>query len=163
MGLMDKILGFMNVNRDDDYEDDDYTDEDGYVEPATPVASDFDPEPEDVPKVRNFEKERKTVNFPTSKKRTTTAMANNEVSVKVFKPQGFDEAREIAETLLENKIIVLNFEGVDISVAQRVLDIVTGACIAINGKLQKMSSSIFIATPENVEISGEYLASQLDI
>lgn len=163
MGAMDKLLGLMNINRQDDEYDDYAEDDDGYVDNKQHIASDFEPEPEEN-KVRTFERERKPIAPPQPfKKRTNTTMANNDISVKVFKPQGFDEAREIAETLLENKIIVLNFEGVDISVAQRVLDIVTGACIAINGKLQKMSSSIFIATPENVDITGEYLASQLDI
>jgi len=164
MGAMDKFLGLMNINRqDDEYEDDYAEDDDGYVEGKQHVASDFEPEPEES-KVRTFERERKPIAPPQPfKKRTNTTMVNNDVSVKVYKPKGFEEAREIAEDLLDNKIIVLNFEGADISVAQRVLDVITGACIAINGKLQKMSSSLFIATPENVDITGEYLASQLDI
>lgn len=163
MGAMDKILGFMNLNnREDEYEEE-YDDEDGYEE-STKNSIEDEPAEEDDNKIRPFERERKPITGNVfSKRKAATPMANNDVSVCVFKPKGFDEAREIAETLLENKIIMLNFEGVDISVAQRVLDVVTGTCIAINGKLQKMSNSIFIATPENVELSGDYLASQLDL
>ncbi|MBR5356732.1 MAG: cell division protein SepF, partial [Lachnospiraceae bacterium] len=60
------------------------------------------------------------------------------------------------ETLLENKTVLINFEGVDISISQRVLDIVTGACIAVGGNLQKISNFIFIATPASVDVSGEF-------
>ena len=80
----------------------------------------------------------------------------NESSVCVFKPQSFEEAKEIAETLLSNNTVILNFEGVDLQISQRVLDIVTGTCIAIGGNLQKLSNYMFMATPASVDVSGEF-------
>ena len=77
-------------------------------------------------------------------------------SVCVFKPTGFEESREIVDTFLEDKTVVMNFEGVDLAISQRILDIVTGACIAVGGNLQKISNYIFIATPASVDVSGEF-------
>ena len=50
---------------------------------------------------------------------------------------------------------MLNLEGIDVEVAQRIIDFSCGACYSINGNLQKVSSYIFILTPANVEISGD--------
>lgn len=66
-----------------------------------------------------------------------------------------EDTREIADTLLANCTVVLNVEGIDVEVAQRIIDFSSGACYSIDGSLQKVSSYIFILTPSNVEISGD--------
>lgn len=153
MSAMDKLLGFMGIDRpEEDVYEDGPEEDDGYVE--NPPKEKFEmPSIQDTvqpeTKVRQFE--RKT--GQTAKKRTNVM---NDVAIRVFKPVAYDEAREIVMTLMENKIVVLNFENVEISTSQRVLDIVTGACIAIDGNLQKMSDFIFIAAPHNVDISGAF-------
>ena len=77
------------------------------------------------------------------------------MEVCVIKPTSFDDSREITETLLSNRTVVLNFEGLDVDVAQRIIDFASGSCFAIGGNLQKVSSFIFIVTPKNVDISGD--------
>ena len=47
-------------------------------------------------------------------------------------------------------------EGIDVELAQRIIDFASGACYSLNGSLQKISSYIFIATPETVELSGDF-------
>ena len=49
----------------------------------------------------------------------------------------------------------LNLEGIDVELAQRVIDFTSGSCYSIDGSLQKVSSYIFILTPANVDISGD--------
>ena len=39
---------------------------------------------------------------------------------------------------------------------QRIIDFTSGATYSMNGNLQKISSYIFIATPESVELSGDF-------
>lgn len=80
----------------------------------------------------------------------------NGMEVCVFKPTLFDEAREITDTLLSNCTVVINFEGLDVEVAQRIIDFTSGSCYAIGGNLQKVSSYIFIVTPKSVDISGDF-------
>ena len=78
------------------------------------------------------------------------------MEVCVIKPTSFDESREITETLLANRTVVLNVEGLDVDIAQRIIDFASGSCFAINGNLQKISNYIFIITPESVDISGDF-------
>ena len=142
MGVMNRLAAMMNNGNDNDDEYD-YDDEDDYVE-----------EPE--PSKNNVEEPKAKINEKKSHDVPRRRIQMNDSSVCVFKPKAFDEAREMVETLLENKTVLINFEGVDISISQRVLDIVTGACIAVGGNLQKISNFIFIATPASVDVSGEF-------
>ena len=77
------------------------------------------------------------------------------MEVCVIKPSSFDDAREISETLLANHTVILNMEGIDLALAQRIIDFISGSCYAIDGNLQKVSNYIFIVTPSDVDISGD--------
>ena len=74
----------------------------------------------------------------------------------MIKPTSIEDGREITETLLANRTVVLNLEGIDVDVAQRIIDFASGSCFAINGNLQKISQYIFIITPSSVDISGDF-------
>lgn len=144
MGKMDKFLNFMKVGQN---EDDEYEDEYEYEEEAEEVVE----EKEEPQKTSIFEKKPQQPAQPVARKKTIM----NDNSVCIFKPQSIDEAREIADTLINNNTVLLNFEGVDLAVSQRILDTITGVCIAIHGNLQKISNFIFIATPASVDVSGD--------
>ena len=46
-------------------------------------------------------------------------------------------------------------EGLNVDIAQRIIDFTSGATFAIHGNLYKISNYIFIATPESVGLSGD--------
>ena len=46
-------------------------------------------------------------------------------------------------------------EGLNIYIAQRIIDFTSGATYAMHGSLQKVSNYIFLATPNGVDISGD--------
>ena len=77
------------------------------------------------------------------------------MEVCVIKPASMEDTREIADTLLAGCTVVLNLEGIDVDIAQRIIDFCCGACYCMSGCLQKVSSYIFILTPSSVEISGD--------
>ena len=77
------------------------------------------------------------------------------MEVCVIKPKSMEDAREITETLLADCTVLLNMEGLDLDVAQRIIDFSSGSCFAIGGGLQKISSYIFIITPASVDVSGD--------
>lgn len=79
----------------------------------------------------------------------------NRSEVFVIKPQETDEAQSVIDFLRANKTIVINIEGLDVAVAQRIIDYVGGACYAMGGALNVVSSNIFIATPQDIEVSGD--------
>ncbi len=78
------------------------------------------------------------------------------MEVCVIKPVSMEDTREIADTLVDNCTVVLNLEGVDVELAQRIIDFTSGSCYSLNGSLRKVSSYIFIISPYNVDVSGDF-------
>ena len=78
------------------------------------------------------------------------------MEVCVIKPRSMEDTREITDTLLASCTVVLNMEGLDVDIAQRIIDFASGSCYAIDGNLQKVSNFIFIITPSGVEVSGDF-------
>ncbi len=77
------------------------------------------------------------------------------MEVCVVRPTTVDDSREITETLLAGSTVILNLEGMDVEIAQRIIDFISGATFAISGNLQKISNYIFLVTPTDVDISGD--------
>ncbi|MBR3772042.1 MAG: cell division protein SepF [Clostridium sp.] len=86
--------------------------------------------------------------------RATTAKG---LEVCIMKPSTFEDSQEICDILLEGKAVVVNLEGFDPDVAQRIMDFISGAVYAITGKLHQISRYIFIFCPDNIDITGDYL------
>ncbi len=78
------------------------------------------------------------------------------MEVSMIKPTSMDDSKEICDYLLAGKSVVLNMEGLHTEIAQRIIDFTSGATYSMNGNLQKISNYIFIATPESVELSGDF-------
>ena len=55
------------------------------------------------------------------------------MEVCVVKPTSVDDSREITETLLAGRTVILNLEGMDLEIAQRIIDFISGAAFAISG------------------------------
>ena len=143
MSVLDKFLDAIRLN--DDYEEED-ADSDSF----------FDEEDDDIeekPKKRFF---RKLENEDEDEEEELQAKAGAlNMEVCVIKPASMEDTREIADTLLAGCTVVLNLEGIDVDIAQRIIDFCCGACYCMSGSLQKVSSYIFILTPSSVEISGD--------
>ena len=77
------------------------------------------------------------------------------MEVCVIKPASMEDTREIADTLVDNSTVILNLEGIDVELAQRIIDFTSGACYSLGGSLQKVSSYIFVLGPYNVDITGD--------
>lgn len=151
MGVMDKFLNYMKLTEDeDDYYDDDYYDE-PEEKPRKSVAV-----KESVSKEEPEEKPKKATPKVTPLRQSPRKVIGNGMEVCVIKPTTVEDAREITETLLANRTVVLNLEGLDVDIAQRIIDFTSGSTFAISGNLQKISHYIFIVTPASVDISGDF-------
>lgn len=166
MGVLDKFLDIMHLNPDDDddFYNEDYDFDDDYVdEPVKPKASARKAKREDD-YADDFESDKSFNEKPvkTSPKvtpiRPVKKSSSSGMEVCVIKPTSVEDAREITETLLNNRTVVLNVEGLDVEIAQRIIDFTSGSCFAISGNLQKISNYIFIITPASVDISGDFLS-----
>lgn len=165
MGIFDGFLDKMKLSSDDDeYEDEEMIeDEEEVVTSSRRIKKSHS---EDIFE----EKEEPRYTKPVAKKPTQapsrTSASNKVVNMRksystamevcVFKPTNIEDGREISDTLLSGKAVVLNLEGLDVSLAQRIIDFTSGSCYAIHGNLQKISNYIFIITPESVDISGDF-------
>ncbi len=87
--------------------------------------------------------------------RSSKRSQNGNMEVCVIKPTSMENTREIADTLLDNSTVILNLEGIDVELAQRIIDFTSGACYSLGGTLQKISSYIFVLGPYNVDITGD--------
>ena len=159
MGVLDKFLDAIKLSDDYEYEDDDFFDDE------------FDDDYEDEkPKKGLFKKEKPAydddeeefeIKKPARSNSKVTPMRQPArrnapaMEVCVIKPNNMDDSREITETLLSGRTVILNLEGLDLEDAQRIIDFISGAAFAIDGNLQKISNSIFLVTPAHVDISGD--------
>ena len=158
MGVMDKFLKIMKLN---DEEEEDYYDDDYYDEEEEPVVEKKSSKIKNINRNDPYDEEEKPKKSSSSPKVTQMRQpvkkaGTGSMEVCVIKPTSVEEAREITETLLANRTVVLNMEGLDVDVAQRIIDFTSGSCYAINGNLQKISHFIFIITPASVDISGDF-------
>ncbi len=99
---------------------------------------------------------RTTANNTTLVSVNTQRRAINPVNeVFVIKPKEFDDAQTVSDFLKNGKTIIINMEGLEFDSAQRIIDFIGGACYGLGGDLEAISSSIFIAAPSNIEVTGD--------
>jgi len=81
--------------------------------------------------------------------------SNTNTKVVIVSPKNINDAKDICDHLRANRSIVMNVEDVDIQIAQRIVDFLSGAVYSLDGNIQKVSSGIFLATPNSVDILGD--------
>ena len=172
--IFDKFLDSMKLYDDAEDEEEELTEE----APAEEEEYEEEPEPEPAKPRKSFfsrrqpreeereeeeeaeepavvERPRPARNYArTAPMRTAPARAGMEVNM--IRPTSMDDARDICDMLLSGRAVVINLEGVQVDLAQRIIDFSSGACYSIDGNLQKISSYIFIITPSNIELTGEF-------
>lgn len=171
MAFFDRMLDVMKLGEDEDddemYDDDDYDDYDDDDDHSIfhlfgKKDDDEDEEEDEQPRVVKAKPTPSVKEKPAAKTsskitpmRASRKGNSTNMEVCVIKPSSFEDAREISETLLADRTVILNMEGLDLGLAQRIIDFTSGCCYAIDGNLQKVSNYIFIITPAAVDISGD--------
>lgn len=87
---------------------------------------------------------------------TFSINTNVNMQVVVTAPKTLEEAGDVCENLKDKKTIIVNLEGIEKGAAQRITDFFCGACYALDGSIQPVSSRIFIIGPYDVNISGQF-------
>lgn len=147
--LSDKFLKWLRLEPDMDDDYDDYYEEEEVVKKEKPKK-----ENNYIESSKNTPAKPKMA-VKTGSKVIPMRSSKYGMEVCVIKPSSMDDAQEITDVLLSGRAVVLNLEGIHLEVAQRIIDFTIGSCYAMRGNLQKISSSIFIVTPESVDISGD--------
>ena len=151
MSILNKIMDTMRLTENED----DYFDEEDYEEEKPVVKKrSFIKREEEADDYRH-EEESKPRFLPRSSNKVVQ-MRRSSMEVSLIKPTSMEDTREICDYLLAGKAVVLNMEGIHMEVAQRIIDFTCGATYSMDGNLQKISSFIFIATPQAIELSGDF-------
>ena len=137
MGFVDRVLDFVG------YGSNEY--EDGYYEEE---------------RANDYVEEQSTPEYesPVRSRRGKIVSLNQNVPVNlvVVKPEMFDEARDVATHLKDRKTVVMNLENVDLDVARRIVDFISGSVFALDANIRKVSNGIFVIAPNNVGIMGDF-------
>jgi cell division inhibitor SepF len=78
---------------------------------------------------------------------------NGVSEVVVMEPRSFEEMPQAIQALRERKSVVLNLTIMDPDQAQRAVDFVAGGTYAIDGHQERIGESIFLFTPNCVQVS----------
>jgi cell division inhibitor SepF len=78
---------------------------------------------------------------------------NGASEVVVMEPRSFEEMPQAIQALRERKSVVLNLTIMDPDQAQRAVDFVAGGTYAIDGHQERIGESIFLFTPNCVQVS----------
>ena len=130
MSAMNKMLKWIGIAEEDDEEFfDTETDMDEAVEPAMPLGR---------------------------KAKVSSISGGAPSRVVVIQFQNFDDAEDAADHLKNKKPVVANLEKLDNDTTRRVVDFLSGAVYGVAGRIQNVSNRIFLITPANVEVTGNY-------
>ncbi|WP_276805108.1 cell division protein SepF [Lactobacillus hominis] len=126
----DKLGRFFGIAEDEDMNESSYTEE-----------MDTTPEPEKNERRANVVSIN-SGSTPTSK-------------IVLYEPRVYSDAKEVAQNLLSNKAIIINFARMDDAQSRRIVDFITGTVYALNGEIQRVGDKIFLATPPKFETDGK--------
>ena len=154
----------MKLNGDDDEYDDDFYDEDDDFEDESyeeekpkknifgkkdkPAA--YEEEEEDYQLKKSGRSNKVTPMRQPSTRRNAPAM-----EVCVIKPNAMDDTREITETLLAGRTVILNLEGMDLEIVSRELLISHQDLLLQLMVIFRKFQVIFSGNTGNVDISGD--------
>lgn len=83
-------------------------------------------------------------------------------SVAVFAPRSFSDVTEIADALRARQVVIVNVQGADRTLLQRVVDFTSGVAYTIDGRIQKLADAIYLVVPAGVNVNSTGVREQLD-
>jgi cell division inhibitor SepF len=136
MGIKSKFKSFFFLEDEYDEPEEEYQEE---LEPMIkhqkqqPVKQAIKPQTQNVVSLQSVQKSSKVI---------------------LVEPRVYSEAQEISDHLKNRRAVIVNLQRIEHDQAKRIVDFLSGTVYAIGGDIQKIGSSIFLCTPDNVEISG---------
>ncbi|WP_027107657.1 cell division protein SepF [Lacticigenium naphthae] len=108
--------------------------------------------------IKNDSKQKKAINqIGGGNVVTMNNSSPQKPKIKVVEPRTYSEVQDIADLLLDNQSVVLNFRRIEKNHAKKIVDFLMGTVYAIKGDIQRIGDEIFICTPQSVEMDGDEL------
>lgn len=153
-GLVGKFKDMWKQPAEDEVEYDDYyeSQDDGYYESS-----------EDDKKAASKEPAPAPSNGGRSGNKVVNIHQTPNLQVVLFKPERFgEETRDIANELLKMNTVLLNLENTNKDMSRRIIDFLSGAAYANDGKITRVATNTYMITPSNVDITGNDLLDELE-
>ncbi len=138
MGKWEKFKAVIGIPDDNDIV------EDEVVETEAPAAE--TPAPTSV---------KKETYRSSTVKSAPAPLSRDQVNMVIIKSSDYNDARTVADHILNRRAVLLNLENCNKDMAQRILDFLSGVVYAQGGDLQRVAHSTYAVTPKNVGLQGE--------
>lgn len=70
-------------------------------------------------------------------------------------PHAFNDAQEMGDKFREGYSIIMNLQGANAELAQRLVDFASGMAYGLGGAMKPVAEKVFLVTPEGVQVSAE--------
>ena len=82
-------------------------------------------------------------------------MSAGKQEVVLFHAKTFDDAAKAGDEMCKRKAVILNMENVDKALTRRVVDFLSGAVYAVDGRVKKVAQSTYLFCPHNMDVTGD--------
>ncbi len=70
-------------------------------------------------------------------------------------PSAFDDAQEMGDKFREGFSVIMNLQGANQELGQRLVDFASGLAYGLGGSMKPVAEKVFLITPEGVQVSAE--------
>jgi cell division inhibitor SepF len=84
-----------------------------------------------------------------------SGMTSAKSKIVLYEPRVYSDAKDVAQNLLHNKAVIINFSRMEDASARRIVDFITGTVYALSGEIQRIGDKIFLATPPKFVTDGK--------
>ena len=81
--------------------------------------------------------------------------------VSVYLPRSYQDVVEIADSLRNRQVVIVNLQNADRTLLQRVVDFTSGVAYTIDGKIQKLAESIYLIVPAGIVVNAAGLRESM--
>jgi cell division inhibitor SepF len=91
----------------------------------------------------------------------TSAGRRGGTQVSVYSPRSYQDVVEIADSLRNRQVVIVNLQNADRTLLQRVVDFTSGVAYTIDGKIQKLAESIYLIVPAGIVVNATGLRDSM--
>ena len=77
-------------------------------------------------------------------------------------PKQYRDAQTIAENFREGIPVIINLSQMSDADARRLIDFASGLSLGLYGRIERVTSKVFLLSPENIAVSGDGAIAQAD-
>lgn len=92
--------------------------------------------------------------------RTSSPQAMNEILT--VHPTAYRDAQVIAVSFRDGIPVIMNLSRMADDEAKRLIDFASGLTMGLNGRIERVTSKVFLLTPEHIEVGSDEPAKQAD-